>query len=86
MLFVKKQKAHRSTSAIMTIHLVGIALDETTTLSEVLRYLVTPRSTERITTWPSFGISEDAVLYNIPNTLNTYQPFLNSPGVQYAPQ
>ncbi|HEY8893982.1 MAG TPA: aminomethyl-transferring glycine dehydrogenase [Niastella sp.] len=59
-------------------NLVGISLDETTTLSDVLDVLL-------LLDQPNdhhvagFGVSEDAVLYNIPNTLTRTSHFMTHP-------
>jgi glycine dehydrogenase len=59
-------------------NLVGISLDETTTLSEVLDILLLldQPNDHNIA---GFGVSEDAVLYNIPNTLTRTSHFLTHP-------
>lgn len=59
-------------------NLVGISLDETTTLSEVLDILLLldQPNDHNIA---GFGVSEDAVLYNIPNTLTRTSHFMTHP-------
>jgi glycine dehydrogenase len=59
-------------------NLVGISLDETTTLSDVLDILLLLDQPNEHNV-ASFGISEDAVLYNIPNTLTRTSHFLTHP-------
>lgn len=59
-------------------NLVGISLDETTTLSDVLDILLLlDQSNDH--NIAGFGVSEDAVLYNIPNTLTRTSRFLTHP-------
>jgi glycine dehydrogenase len=59
-------------------NLVGISLDETTTLSDVLDILLLlDQSNEHNVA--GFNVSEDAVLYNIPNTLTRTSQFLTHP-------
>ncbi|WP_207510725.1 aminomethyl-transferring glycine dehydrogenase [Longitalea luteola] len=57
---------------------VGISLDETTTLSDVLDILLLldHPNDQNVAT---FSVSEDAVLYNIPNTLTRTSHFLTHP-------
>jgi glycine dehydrogenase len=59
-------------------NLVGISLDETTTLSDVLDILLLLDQPNEHNV-ASFGVSEDAVLYNIPNTLTRTSHFLTHP-------
>ncbi|MFL5743762.1 MAG: aminomethyl-transferring glycine dehydrogenase [Niastella sp.] len=59
-------------------NLVGISLDETTTLSEVLDILLLLDQPNDHSV-ASFSVSEDAVLYNIPNTLTRTSHFLTHP-------
>jgi glycine dehydrogenase len=59
-------------------NLVGISLDETTTLSDVLDVLLLLDQPNDHSI-AGFGVSEDAVLYNIPNTLTRTSHFLTHP-------
>jgi glycine dehydrogenase len=59
-------------------NLVGISLDETTTLSDVLDILLLLDQPNEHSV-AGFGVSEDAVLYNIPNTLTRTSHFLTHP-------
>ncbi len=59
-------------------NLVGISLDETTTLSEVLDVLLLLDQPNDHSI-AGFGVSEDAVLYNIPNSLTRTSHFLTHP-------
>jgi glycine dehydrogenase len=59
-------------------NLVGISLDETTTLSDVLDILLLLDQPNDHNV-ASFGVSEDAVLYNIPNTLTRTSHFMTHP-------
>jgi len=59
-------------------NLVGISLDETTTLSDVLDVLLLLDQPNDHNV-AGFGVSEDAVLYNIPNTLTRTSHFLTHP-------
>jgi glycine dehydrogenase len=59
-------------------NLVGISLDETTTLSEVLDVLLLLDQPNDHSV-AGFGVSEDAVLYNIPNSLTRTSHFLTHP-------
>jgi glycine dehydrogenase len=59
-------------------NLIGITVDETTTLSDVLDILLLlDQPNEHHVA--SFSVSEDAVLYNIPNTLTRTSNFLTHP-------
>jgi glycine dehydrogenase len=57
---------------------IGISLDETTTLSDVLDILLLLDQPNDHNV-AAFGVSEDAVLYNIPNTLTRTSLFLTHP-------
>lgn len=59
-------------------NLVGISVDETTTLSDILDILLLLDQPNQHNV-ASFSISEDAVLYNIPNTLTRTSNFLTHP-------
>lgn len=59
-------------------NLVGISLDETTTLSDVLDVLLLLDQPNDHSV-AGFGVSEDAVLYNIPNSLTRTSHFLTHP-------
>jgi glycine dehydrogenase len=59
-------------------NLVGISLDETATLSDVLDILLLLDQPNDHNV-AGFGVSEDAVLYNIPNTLTRTSHFLTHP-------
>jgi glycine dehydrogenase len=59
-------------------NLVGISLDETTTLSDVLDVLLLLDQPNEHNI-AGFGVSEDAVLYNIPNSLTRTSHFLTHP-------
>jgi glycine dehydrogenase (decarboxylating) len=59
-------------------NLVGISVDETTTLSDILDILLLLDQPNQHSV-ASFSISEDAVLYNIPNTLTRTSGFLTHP-------
>ncbi len=59
-------------------NLVGISLDETTTLSDVLDVLLLLDQPNDHNV-AGFSVSEDAVLYNIPNTLTRTSHFLTHP-------
>jgi glycine dehydrogenase len=59
-------------------NLVGVSLDETTTLSDVLDILLLLDQPNDHNV-AGFGVSEDAVLYNIPNTLTRTSHFLTHP-------
>jgi glycine dehydrogenase len=59
-------------------NLVGISLDETTSLSDVLDILLLLDQPNEHSV-AGFGVSEDAVLYNIPNTLTRTSQFLTHP-------
>ena len=59
-------------------NIVGIALDETTTLSDVLDILLLLDQPNEHNV-AGFGVSEDAVLYNIPNALTRTSHFLTHP-------
>lgn len=57
---------------------IGISLDETTTLSDVLDILLLLDQPNDHNV-ASFSVSEDAVLYNIPNSLTRTSTFLTNP-------
>ena len=59
-------------------NLIGISLDETTSLSDVLDILLLLDQPNEHSV-AGFGVSEDAVLYNIPNTLTRTSQFLTHP-------
>lgn len=59
-------------------NLVGISLDETTTLSDVLDILLLLDQPNEHNV-AGFSVSEDAVLYNIPNTLTRTSHYLTHP-------
>jgi glycine dehydrogenase len=59
-------------------NLIGISLDETATLSDVLDILLLLDQPNDHSV-AGFGVSEDAVLYNIPNTLTRTSHFLTHP-------
>ncbi|OQP47982.1 aminomethyl-transferring glycine dehydrogenase [Niastella populi] len=59
-------------------NLIGISLDETTTLSDVLDVLLLLDQPNDHNV-AGFAVSEDAVLYNIPNTLTRTSNFLTHP-------
>jgi glycine dehydrogenase len=59
-------------------HLVGISLDETTTLSDVLDILLLLDQPNDHNV-AAFSVSDDAVLYNIPNSLTRTSAFLTHP-------
>ncbi len=59
-------------------NLVGISLDETATLSDVLDILLLLDQPNDHNV-AGFGVSEDAVLYNIPNSLTRTSHFLTHP-------
>jgi glycine dehydrogenase len=59
-------------------NLVGISLDETATLSDVLDILLLLDQANDHSV-AGFGVSEDAVLYNIPNSLTRTSHFLTHP-------
>ncbi|THU35927.1 aminomethyl-transferring glycine dehydrogenase [Niastella caeni] len=59
-------------------NLVGISLDETATLSDVLDILLL-LDQPNDNNVAGFGVSEDAVLYNIPNALTRTSHFLTHP-------
>jgi glycine dehydrogenase len=75
-----RQKAEAAQINFRYYHnnLVGIALDETTSLSDVLDILLLLDQPNEHNV-AGFEVSEDAVLYNIPNTLTRTSLFMTHP-------